>query len=81
MSEEEKATLLIQDSVKSTIELALECAKRTDEINRRLIITIIVMTIIFGATTCITRYIDLQAVYTPEIEQSVTDGSITQSTK
>lgn len=81
MSDEERAAMLIQNGVNSTIELALECAKRTDEINRRLIIAIIVMTIVFGATTCITRYIDLQAVYTPELEQSVTDGSIIQTTK
>lgn len=81
MSEDEQVKMLIQEGVNSTIDLALECAKRTDEINKRLIIAIITLTIVFGVTTCISRYLDLQAIYIPVTEQTVSDGAVVQTTK
>jgi len=71
MTEEERVAALIQTGLNSTIELALDCAKRTDEINKRLIIAIVVLTVVFGATTCVSKYIDYKSTYSPALEQII----------
>lgn len=81
MTEEERVATLIQTGLNNTIELALDCAKRTDEINKRLIVAIVVLTIVFGATTCVSKYLDYKATYAPMLEQIVTDGTVKQTTK
>ena len=81
MSEEERIAAIIENGLNNTLNLALECAKRTDEINKRLIVAIVMLTFVFGATTCISKYLDYKSTYIPYIEQVVTDGTIKQTTK
>lgn len=64
---------IIKEAIKETTEIIYDCLKRVDEINKRLIIAIMVIVIVFGIVLCYDKYKDCENTYIPENCITTTD--------